>query len=66
MNIVELARAGLDFFAGLFGYARDRSALNNAADVKKAAIAAEEQRQIDKDREAVKNQDVNEIRKGLG
>ncbi len=66
MGITEAIRAGFDFFAGLFGYARDRSALKNADDVKKAAIAAEEQKQVDAERKAVKNQDVDDVRDKLG
>lgn len=62
MNILATLKEAFSAFASYFGWARQRSEVNNAPDVKAAAIAKQEQKQVDNANEAVAKQDVKETR----
>lgn len=49
-----------------FGFASKRTDLNNAQDVRKAAINAEDAKAKDAIKKAVAKEDINEIRKLTG
>ena len=49
--------------AAYFGWAKQRSEVANAPDVKAAAVAKQEQAQVDKSNKAVADGDLDEIRK---
>ncbi len=65
MDIVALISNACLAVAKVFGYRQQRDAEKNAPDVRAAAIAGQEQRQVDKTNQAIAKQDVAEIRKEL-
>lgn len=65
MNIFATLTAWAQAIAAAFGYSKHRSELRNAPDIKAAAIAKQEQQQVDKTNKAVANQDIDQIRKDL-
>ncbi len=62
-DFVGAFKSGCEAVAKVFGFAQHRSELNNAADVKKAALAAQEQKQHDAANKAIAKGDDDEIRK---
>lgn len=61
----ELITQGLRAFAETIGLINKRTDLKNAPDVKAAAIATDEQKQIDKINKDVANGDLDAMRKDI-
>ncbi len=65
MGILEAITAGLQAVAKVFGYAQQRDAEKNTAPMQQGAEAVQEQKADDAVNEAIKNKDVDQIRKDL-
>ena len=63
MNILATLKEAFSAFASFFNWSKHRSEVKNAPDVKAAAIAKQEQQQVDKANKAVAGGDLDEIRK---
>jgi hypothetical protein len=64
-GIVSTLKALFGMVAGIFGYARDRSKLKNAPDVRAAEVGRQEQAEKDKVNKAIAENDEDEIKKRL-
>lgn len=65
MGIIAAIANGLKFLAGLVGWGKQRDMEKNAADVRAAAIAQDEQNAQDRTRKAIAQKDVEEERREL-
>lgn len=65
MGIVAAIANGLKFLAGLVGWGKQRDSEKNAADVRAAAVAQDEQSAQDRTRKAIAERDIDEERREL-
>lgn len=65
MGIIAAISNGLKFLAGLVGWGKQRDSEKNAADVKAAAEAQDEQNAQDRTRKAIAEKDIDEERREL-
>jgi hypothetical protein len=64
-SIFATLTSAFQAIAGYFGWAKQRDAEKNAPDVKAAAVARQEQQQVDQTNKAVAQKDAEQIRKEL-
>jgi hypothetical protein len=65
MGIITAIANGLKLLAGLVGWGKQRDSEKNAADVKAAAEAQDEQNAQDRTRKAIAHKDIDEERREL-